>query len=157
LQQLLAFVKTCKLRCATHIFTSGFVYGLMEQLKIGGSVEEFVNFDDDMEVFDGFEPEEGAEARKQLREMGLGDLVDAHDANDDVIEETKKRRKCDRRPYFDKQGSMQSLGCIERLRCCKRFAGNAENFAFDGKNSAGLCGFYQEANYDDRFFPENLK
>ena len=39
----------------------------------------------------------------------------------------------------------------------KRFAGNAENFAFDGKNSAGFCGFYQEANYDDRFFPENSK
>lgn len=69
------------------------LYGLsnlMKQMQFDDGPKNFITFDDALQVFDGFEHEQGAEARRKLLEMGLADLAEAYNACDDELVEEEE-------------------------------------------------------------------
>lgn len=60
---------------------------LMLQLKFNDDAGNFINFDDDLETFDGFRPEESAGAQRERLEAGPSDLMDAEIESDEAVGE----------------------------------------------------------------------
>ncbi len=87
---------------------------------IGGTESgvNFITFDDELKIFDGFEPEEGAEARTQLLEMGLADLVEAHVACDDELAE-EEESMIDEDPVLTNRVAARALNLLKDYAIAK--------------------------------------